>query len=151
MKFSTKLLSVLFALLLTLSLCIGMTACGEDAPAETTTADPAATTTSAPDDGTETPAKATFTFKVVHADGTEKSFEIKTNEETVGAALLAEGLISGENGDYGLYVKVVDGETADYDVDQSYWSFYIGDEYATTGVDKTPVTDGAIYWFKYAK
>ncbi|MBQ8287322.1 MAG: DUF4430 domain-containing protein [Clostridia bacterium] len=156
MKFSTKLLSMLFALLLTLSLCIGMTACGEetpegtDAPSATTTADPAATT-SAPDDGVEEPAKATFTFKVVHADGTEKSFEIKTNEETVGAALLAKGLISGEDGDYGLYVKVVDGETADYDVDQSYWSFYIGDEYATTGVDKTSVTDGATYWFKYAK
>lgn len=149
MKFSTKLLSMLFALLLTLSLCIGITACGNETPEGTDA--PSETTTAASKDGKEEPAKATFTFKVVHADGTEKTFEIKSDAETVGAALVAEGLISGEDGDYGLYVKVVDGETADYDVDQSYWSFYIGDEYAMTGVDKTPITDGATYWFKYTK
>lgn len=147
MNFSTKLLSMLTALLLLLSLCIGFVACGEDTPADTT----AAVTTTASEGGTEDPAPLTFTFKVVHADGTEKSFEINTYKETVGAALVAEGLISGEDGDYGLYVKVVDGETADYDVDQSYWSFYIGDEYAMTGVDQTKITDGATYWFKYTK
>ncbi len=137
MKFSIQLLSLLFALLLTLSLCIGITAC-KDA-------------TEADKDGTEAAEQVTFTFTVVHSDGTEKSFEVTTDEETVGAALIAEGLISGEDGDYGLYVKVVDGETADYDLDQSYWSFYVGDEYAMTGVDKTPITDGATYWFKYTR
>ena len=151
MKFSTKILSMLFALLLTLCLGIGMTACGDTNPANTTTDATVASTTKAPDHEEPAPASCKFTFKVTHADGTEKIFEIKTNAETVGAALLAEGLIAGESGDYGLYVKVVDGETADYDVDQSYWAFYIGDTEAEVGVDSTPVTDGSVYGFVYTK
>lgn len=136
MKFSTKTLSVLLALFSVLSLLAGMIACSEEDSAK---------------GGKETPATVTFTLIVVHADGTEKSFEVTTDQETVGAALLAEGIISGEDGDFGLYVKVVDGETADYDVNQSYWSFYIGEEYALTGIDQTPVTDGGVYSLRYTQ
>ena len=48
----------------------------------------------------------------------------------------------GEEGPYGLTISAVDGETADWNVDQSYWALYIGEEYATTGADSTPVNDG---------
>lgn len=92
-----------------------------------------------------------FTFTVVDADGNETYFEIHTDKETVGDALLEHELIAGEEGDYGLYVKTVNGITADYDVDQSYWAFYINDEYAQTGVDATNVEDGAAYAFKVEK
>ena len=37
--------------------------------------------------------------------------------------------------------------TADYDADGLYWSLYVGGEYATSGVDTTPVTDGGSYAF----
>lgn len=87
----------------------------------------------------------TVTVEVVHKDGSEKAFTYHTDEEYLGAVLLAEGLVEGENSEYGLMIMVVDGETADWSVDQSYWAFYIGEEYATTGVDTTPVTDGASY------
>ena len=50
--------------------------------------------------------------------------------------------------DYGLYVKEVNGITADYDVDGTYWAFYINDEYASTGVDSTNITEGDNYSFK---
>ena len=78
-------------------------------------------------------------------------FTIHTDKDTVGAALMEHGLIAGEEGAYGLYVKVVNGITADYDVDQSYWSFYINGEYAMTGVDVTPIDESAVYSLVYTK
>lgn len=93
----------------------------------------------------------TFAFIVVEADGNETAFEIHTDDEMVGEALLALGLIAGDDDDYGLYVKEVNGITADYDVDGTYWAFYVNDEYAATGVDQTPVADGDSYAFKVEK
>ena len=100
----------------------------------------------------ETPATAkTFTFEVVAADGTTTTFTVTTEKKTVGEALLDEGLIEGEEGPYGLYVKKVNGITADYDVDASYWGFYIDGEYAMSGVDTTPITAGESYELRYEK
>ena len=92
-----------------------------------------------------------FRFTVTYQDGTTDSFEIHTDETTVGAALLKVGLIQGEEGAYGLYVKTVNGVTADYDADQTYWAFYVNGAYATAGVDSTEVTAGAEYGFKVEK
>ena len=78
-------------------------------------------------------------------------FTIHTDKDTVGAALLEHDLIAGEEGAYGLYVKVVNGITADYDVDQSYWSFYINGEDAMTGVDATTIDESAVYSLVYTK
>ena len=79
------------------------------------------------------------------------TFTIKTDKDTVGAALLEHDLIQGENSEYGLYVKTVNGITADFDVDQSYWAFYINGEYATAGVDSTEITEGVTYQLVYSK
>lgn len=89
-----------------------------------------------------------FTFTVVDKDGGETQFIIHTDKETVGEALLELELIAGDESEYGLYVKTVNGITADYDTDGTYWAFYINDEYAPTGVDATAVTEGAVYAFK---
>ena len=87
----------------------------------------------------------------VKAEEQVVTFTVKTDKDTVGAALLEHGLISGEEGPYGLYIKVVNGITADYDVDRSYWAFYINGEFAMTGVDTTVITEGAVYQLEYAK
>ena len=92
-----------------------------------------------------------FNFIVADIDGNETSFEIHTDKETVGEALLELELIEGDPGDYGLYVKKVNGITADYDVDQTYWAFYVDGEYATAGVDSTAIEDGKTYSFKVEK
>ena len=92
-----------------------------------------------------------FTVTVVDKEGTESSFEIHTDKETVGEALFECGLIAGEEGAYGLYIKEVNGITADYDVDGTYWAFYINDEYAPSGVDTTTITEGDTYTFKVEK
>ena len=89
-----------------------------------------------------------FVFTVVDADGNEKAYEIHTDKTVVGDALLELGLIAGDVGDYGLYVKTVDGITVDYDADGKYWAFYVNGEYAMTGVDATPITEGEEYSFK---
>lgn len=79
------------------------------------------------------------------------TFTVKTDAETVGDALLENGLISGDEGAYGLYVKAVNGITADYDIDQSYWAFYINGDYAMSGVDMTEIDESAIYRLEYTK
>ena len=92
-----------------------------------------------------------ITVIVVDVDGNETNFVVNTDKETVGDALLEQNLIEGEEGDYGLYVKTVNGITADYDTDQTYWAFYVNGEYASTGVDSTPVNEGDTYEFKVEK
>lgn len=83
----------------------------------------------------------------------EKSviFTLKTDAETVGEALLEHELISGEQGTYGLYVKQVNGMTADYDIDQSYWSFTKNGEPLMTGVDGEKFSSGDRYELVYMK
>ncbi len=89
-----------------------------------------------------------FMFSVVDKDGNEEVFEIHTDKTTVGEALLELELIAGDESEYGLYVKTVNGITADYDKDGVYWAFYVNGEYAQTGVDSTNITEGDSYSFK---
>lgn len=93
----------------------------------------------------------TFTFLVVDLEGKETSFKITTEAATVGEALLTEKLIAGEDSEYGLYVKEVNGITADWDTDQTYWAFYVDGEYATAGVDATEINEEAVYSFVLTK
>ena len=129
--YCVRVLSAVLCMVLIAAMALTMTACGNN---------------KTPDGGT-----ATFTFQVVDGDGKQTDFTIATDKGTVGEALLAEGLIAGEEGPYGLYVKTVNGITADYDVDGTYWAFYVNGEMAPTGVDATPVEDGAVYAFKVEK
>ena len=95
--------------------------------------------------------ETSFSFSVVDKEGSETLFEIHTDKETVGEALLELELIDGDESEYGLYVKTVNGITADYDKDGVYWAFYISDEYAETGVDSTKIVDGNEYSFRMQK
>jgi hypothetical protein len=79
------------------------------------------------------------------------TFTIHTDKEMLGDALMEHGLLEGEDGPYGLYVKKVNGMLADYDVDQHYWSLCKNGEYMMTGVDSTPIADGEHYEIVYAK
>lgn len=87
----------------------------------------------------------------VKAEEQRVTFTIHTDKDTVGAALLEHELIDGDEGEYGLYIKSVNGITADYDVDGAYWAFYIDGDYAITGVETTEITEGAIYQLVYTK
>ena len=79
------------------------------------------------------------------------TFTINTDKKTVGEALVENKLIEGDQGAYGIYIKKVNGITADYDIDKSYWAFYINGEMAMTGVDSTDIDENAIYRLEYTK
>ena len=79
------------------------------------------------------------------------TFTIRTDRTILGDALTDHNLIEGEESTYGLYVKKVNGITADYDIDQSYWGFYKNGEYVMTGVDTTTIADGEHYELVYEK
>ena len=78
-------------------------------------------------------------------------FTIQTDKATLGEALLELDLIAGENSTYGLYIKKVNGITADYDVDGHYWGFYQNGEYCMVGVDATTIAGGEHFELIYEK
>ncbi len=92
----------------------------------------------------------TLTVKV-RAEDKEITFTVKTDKSTVGDALVEHSVIEGEPGAYGLYVKKVNGITADYDTDMAYWAFYENDQYAMSGVDSTNINEGTVYSLEYTK
>lgn len=86
----------------------------------------------------------TISVTVVHADSSEKEFEISTDAENLRDALEPEGIIEGSESEYGLFVTTVDGETAD-DSLQQWWCFTKSGESLMTGVDDTMIADGDSY------
>ena len=124
-----KMLSVIGMFVLIAAMALNFTGCGSNTTPETTAAADS----------------VTFTIVVTDLEGKETPFEITTDKTIVGEALLEEGLIEGDQGDYGLYINTVNGITADWDKDQTYWAFYIDGEYAMTGVDMTEIDPEAAY------
>ena len=119
-----KIIAILLSLML-----LSLSACAGEKPA--TTGEP-----------------VEFTFVAVDLEGKETTFRITTTKTTVGEALMDEGLLAGEPGPYGLYVKTVNGITLDYDTDGKYWAFYVDGEYGLTGVDQTNIQPGSVYSFR---
>ena len=136
MKNTTKII-VAAALVLTMLFCI--LSCGEKKPAEGLWATALYTENTTLGEGAKT-----ITVEVTAEEKTVV-FTVKTDAATVGDALMTVGLLAGEEGPYGLYIKSVNGIVADFDVDQTYWAFNIGGEYAMTGVDQTEITEGTVY------
>lgn len=140
-----KLLSLILCMVLIAAMALLVTGCSGKT-------DEAALTTTVYESGSVIgEGNTSFTFTVSDIDGNESVFEVKTDRSTVGDALLDTGIIAGEDGEFGLYVKEVNGITADFDTDGTYWAFYINGEYAMTGVDTTEIDAGAAYAFKVEK
>lgn len=89
-----------------------------------------------------------FTLEVIDAEGNQSLTDIATDKEILGEVLSEHGIIKGEQGDYGMYIKEVNGIVADYETTGTYWAFYIDGEMAMTGVDQTKIVDGAVYSLK---
>ena len=87
-----------------------------------------------------------FRFEVTDRENNVTAWDVNTNEATVGAALSAVGLIDGEETGF---VTVVNGITADFNVDGSWWAFYVDGEMAMVGIYSTYVESGSIYAFVF--
>ena len=147
-KRKTSFLSLILLLVLIAALALTVVGCdgktdtdGSVTTAETTTA---ATTD---DPSVRGEGDTEFIFKVVTKSGEEKTFTVRTDKTIVGEALQEVGLIDGDVEQYGLYVKVVDGERVEWDTDGKYWAFYVDGVYAVKGVDSTEIEAGKVYCF----
>lgn len=147
-------MALLLALLLTFSLAacdlfagFGTTTTPDDAPSASTTPWDGATYKENKEFG-----EGSKTVQVeVRYEDHSVTFTIHTDAENLGDALVAHGLVAGEQSAYGLYVKTVNGILADYDIDKSYWAFYQNGEYMMTGVDSTPISGGEHFELVYEK
>ena len=93
----------------------------------------------------------TFAAQIEDLDGTKISFTVKTDKTVVGEALQELGVLKGEEGPYGLYIKAVNGKTLDYEKDGAYWAFYVDGAYAVTGVDETEIVETSVYLLRAEK
>lgn len=94
--------------------------------------------------------KKTVMVEVI-AEDKSVIFTIHSDKNTLGDALIEHNLIEGEKGAYGLYVKKVNGITADYDVNKCYWGINKDGESLMTGVDGAEIKDGEHYELVYTK
>ena len=138
-----KLLTVIGCMVLIAAMALTITGCGSKNPS------PTVSQTKEPSSDVSATVlgegKLIYYFIAVDLEGNETKFEIHTDEEMVGAALISHGLIAGDASSYGLYVKTVNGITLDYEKDGKYWSLLIDGEYAMTGVDMTEAAAGSTY------
>ena len=79
------------------------------------------------------------------------TFTIHTDAETLGEALVDNLSIEGDEGQFGLYITMINGIYTNYELDGSYWSFYQNGEYLMTGVDTTSISGGEHFEIVYAK
>ena len=84
----------------------------------------------------------TITVEIIveGAETVTKTIQIEA-EYLRGALDQEEGLVIGEEGPYGLFIKTVNGITVD-DAKQQWWCITKGGEDVFTGVETTPIADG---------
>ena len=81
----------------------------------------------------------------VKVDESEVSFTLHSDETYLADALLEHKLIEGDESEFGLYIKKVNGIVADYDIDKTYWGFYKNGEMMMVGVSAAEFADGEHY------
>ncbi len=94
-----------------------------------------------------------ITIEVVDNEKKSTVYELKTDAMYLqGAMDEAKGLTyEGDEGQFGLMVHTVNGVKADYNVDQSYWAFYVNGEYCNYGIAEQPVNDQDAFKIEYTK
>lgn len=130
---NSKVLSFVLLFVLIAAVALALAACSKDESGKT-----------------EDTVKKTVTVDVIDDKGETKTFEIKTDGDTLYDALIQEKLIEGEDGEYGFFIKTVNGLRADYEKDGAYWE--LDDEKGEmlmTGVETTEISDGDRYKLVY--
>ena len=142
-----KLLSFILCIVLIAAMALLATGCSDAKPTDSTGTTQASEAPLPQDVTVKGEGKTSFYFHVTDLEGKVTKFLIKTDKTVVGDALLELELIAGESSSYGLYVKSVNGVTADYDKDKAYWAFYANGAYALKGVDATKIEANTTYGF----
>lgn len=92
-------------------------------------------------------------IEVVSSEGKSTAYIVKTDAEyLLGAMEDAEGLeFSSYEGPYGMVITEVNGEAADFNVNDAYWSVLVNGEYGNYGISQQPVHDGDVFTIAYTK
>ncbi len=85
----------------------------------------------------------TITLQMVY-DDIDTIVTIQTDAEFLRGALEEKNLIAGDESEYGLFVKTLNGRTTD-DAKREWWCFTKNGEALMTGVDTTPIADGEVF------
>lgn len=85
-----------------------------------------------------------LTITVVHGDGSEKAFDVHTDQEYLEGALLENEIVADNQTEYGLYILTADGETVN-EGNQEWWCITKGGELLMTGAGETVIADGERY------
>lgn len=94
-----------------------------------------------------------ITVTLTDNNGVDTVYEHSTDAEYLLEAVREiEGLeLQGEEGEYGFFITAINGITADYSVDQSYWAIYVNGEYGSYGIESQPITDGDAFSLVYVR
>lgn len=130
-----------FSLVFAIILC----GCGNGIQAETASTEPVS------EEPGEVGYKYHFTLEIIDGDGNQKLTDFSSDEENLGSVLKRLGIIKGEQGEFGLYIKEVDGIVADYETTGTYWALYIDGEMSMTGIDQVKIQNGSTYTLKVEK
>ncbi len=91
-----------------------------------------------------------FTVTVQYENGSEKEFAYRTDGEYLGPVLAEKGLIVMDDAQPGMF-STVDGVKLVWEIHHAYWALFVGEEYTTVGINKTPITDGGSYKLVYTR
>ncbi len=94
------------------------------------------------------PGEKEITVTVVYADKTQKEFDITTEAENLGDALLEAELVTEEEHSTGYYISI-DGVRAEYTLDKAWWCFTKGGEMTTVGANDLAIADGESFEITY--
>ena len=87
-------------------------------------------------------------FKIIFEDKSEKTVRLETQKTTLAEALSEAGII--EYRDDGFYTNI-DGVTADFNKDGSWWCITKGGETLNYGLNDLKIADGETYEATYTK
>ena len=90
------------------------------------------------------PGQKSINVTVVHSDGIKNVFSFSTDAANLRKPLENAGLISGEEGPFGIYITCVDGECAD-ETKQQWWCITKDGQETAVGADSIMIADGDRY------
>lgn len=85
----------------------------------------------------------------VKADGKSVTLTVRSDNDNLEKILTENKLVEGDESEFGLYIKKVNGIRADYDADKAYWALSKNGEATATGASGITVSDGEHYEFVY--
>jgi len=82
----------------------------------------------------------------IEAGDQKITLTVKTDKETLGAALFELGIINDAS-----FFDTANGIKADWNTDKAYWGFYEGENYMMVGVNDVKISGGEHYRLVYTK